>query len=476
METAPKRVHFIGIGGVGMSGIARVAHDQGMQVSGSDLRASRYTQQLVDLGIPVAIGHDAANLPSNPDPDVVVVSTAILDNNPEYALARERGIDIWHRAKMLAELGRGKLTLACAGTHGKTTTSSMLASVLSGIGADPSFLIGGIVRAFNTNAHSGTGRYYVVEADESDKSFTYLDPHLVIVTNVEADHLDHYANLEEIEAKFAEFMGSVGSGGTVVVCGEDERLVQLARSSGARVLTYGFGEGFDARIESFEPHGVGSRFSVALPGGERVDASILQNPGRHNALNGAAVLLACWALGEDVHAAAEALGKFAGVRRRFDLVGEAGGITIVDDYGHHPTEAAATIAAAKGLDYARVHVLFQPHRYSRAKLFTEVLHDEFMHAFDQADAVTFMDVYAAGETPVPGISGKTFMNLVAESPNHPSLNYEAHRYDVVPYLLEVLKPGDLLITMGAGDVTAIGPELLEALQTREQERRGAGQA
>ena len=470
-------VHFIGIGGVGMSGIARVAHDQGMRVTGSDLRASRYTQQLVDAGIEVFIGHEQANIPTDPVPDVVVVSTAILDNNPELIAARQAELPIWHRAKMLAQLGRGKKTLACAGTHGKTTTSSMLASTLDAMGADPTFLIGGIVRAYGTNAHSGTGSYYVVEADESDKSFTYLDPYAVVVTNIEADHLDHYNDIDEINQKFAEFMGSASDEGLVVACGEDAVLAGLARACGKRTILYGFdldgsGADFDARIVSWEPRGVGSVFTLCLPDGTMVDGSVAQNPGRHNVLNAAAVLSVLWGIGEDVQAAAKALGGFAGVRRRFDLVGEAAGITIIDDYAHHPTEVAATIAAAKDLDYRAVHVLFQPHRYSRVGLFTEVLHDEFMHCFDAADSVTFMDVYAAGETPVPGVSGKTFLNVILSNPDHPEAVYVPRRVDVVDEMLAIAQPGDMIITMGAGDVTSVGPELLAALQAREGQDGG----
>ncbi|MDM8288822.1 UDP-N-acetylmuramate--L-alanine ligase [Slackia piriformis] len=462
-EQTIRSVHFIGIGGVGMSGIARVAHDQGMVVSGSDLRDSRYTQQLREQGITVFVGHSADNIP-DPAPDVVVVSTAILDNNPEFAAAKERGIPIWHRAKMLAALSVGKRTLAVAGTHGKTTSSSMLASTLDALGLDPTFLIGGIVRSYQTNAHSGTGEYYVVEADESDKSFTYLDPAAVMVTNIEADHLDHYADLQEIYAKFAEFIGSARDGGPIVVCGEDEALVDVARSTGRSILTYGFSEGCDARIEEYRPHGVGSTFALVLPDGQRVEGSIKQNPGKHNVLNGAGVLTLCWALGIPAQEAAAKLAEFAGVKRRFDLVGETGGVTVVDDYAHHPTEIAATIKAARELDFERVIVLFQPHRYSRVKLFTEVLRDEFACAFDEADELVFGDVYPAGEAPVPGVSGKTFLDVVLAHEGHPPATYVHRRLDLVPQLVSMVKPGDLLITMGAGDVTAVGPQVVAALQ------------
>lgn len=461
--------HFIGIGGVGMSGIARVAFDQGMRVSGSDLKESRYIKQLRASGIDVHIGHNPANIPgreSADGPDVVVVSTAILDNNPELIAAQERGLPVWHRAQMLARLGCDLETLAVAGTHGKTTTSSMLASVLDAMGDDPTFLIGGIVRSYGTNAHSGGGPHYVVEADESDKSFTYLSPRAVLVTNIEADHLDHYRDLDEIYEKFGAFIGSVPEdGGVVVVCGEDEMLVRVARMTGRRVLTYGFGRDCDIGIISSTPRGVGSDFAVLLPDGREVAGHIKQNPGRHNVLNAVGVIALVDALGMSAEAAAAALGDFAGVRRRFDLVGEVAGVTVVDDYAHHPTEIAATIAAASEMGYRHVQVLFQPHRYSRAPLFTEVLKDEFGSAFDAADSVTFMDVYPAGEAPVPGVSGKTFLNVVLDHAGHPEAAYVPRRIDTVPYLMSKVGPGDLVLTMGAGDVTAIGPQLIEALST-----------
>lgn len=465
------KVHFIGIGGVGMSGIARVAKEKGMEVSGSDLRESRYTQQLREAGVKIFIGQSASNL-EGLDPDVVVVSTAILENNAEFIEAKKRNLPIWHRAKMLAALGVGHDTLAVAGTHGKTTTSSMLASTLDAMGFDPTFLIGGIVRAYGSNAHCGKGEYYVVEADESDKSFTYLDPTSVLVTNIEADHLDHYSGLDEIYQLFGDFMGSVHEDGCCVVCGEDAGLVETAKKTGKKVLTYGFSEGCDTVVSQYETHGVSISFTVTLPDDTALPCSIKQNPGRHNALNAAGVLTLLMTRGVDMQKAAEALSEFMGVRRRFDLVGEADGVTILDDYAHHPTEIAATIAAAKELDFKRVCVVFQPHRYSRIRLFTEVLKDEFGKAFDQADMVTFLDVYPAGETPVPGVTGRTFMQPIYDNPNRPAdLNYVDRRMQVVPFLTKTLQPGDLVITMGAGDVTSVGPDLLAALQEREKSRK-----
>ena len=465
-------VHFIGIGGVGMSGIARVAHDQGMRVTGSDMKESRYTKQLKEAGVEVFIGqHSPENIPGtgkDDGPDVVVVTTAVLDNNPELIAAKERGLTIWHRAQMLARLGAGLQTVAVAGTHGKTTTSSMVASALDAMGVDPTFLIGGIVRAYGSNAHSGTGSYYVVEADESDKSFRHLSPAAVLVTNIEADHLDHYKDLAEIEEKFTAFIASVAEGGPIVVCGEDPLLVEVAKRSGREFLTYGFEDaapgGFDISIVEYEPHGISSNFAVKLPDGQVVESCVPQNPGRHNVLNAAGAIGLIYAMGLSAAEAAEAMRSFGGVKRRFDLVGEVDGITVVDDYAHHPTEIAATIKAASQLGYSHVHVLFQPHRYSRASLFCDVLHDEFGSAFDAADTVTFMDVFSAGEAPVPGISGKTFLQVVLDHEGHPPTEYLARRIDVVPYLVELAMPGDLVITMGAGDVTAIGGQLVDALE------------
>lgn len=459
-------LYFIGIGGVGMSGIARVAHNQGLNVSGSDLKSSRFTKQLEEAGIEVLYGQDAKNLPDG-EP-TVVVSTAILDDNPEFIEAKARGLNIVHRAQMLAHLGRNLETLAVAGTHGKTTTSSMLASVLESMGESPTFLVGGIVREYASNAHSGSGKYYVVEADESDKSFTHLSPSAMIVTNVEPDHLDHYKDLNEIYNVFGRFISLLPQGAPCVVCAEDAMLVKIAHESADNVVTYGFSEDCDLQITDIRPHGVSTDFTVRTKDGRTVESSIKQNPGVHNVLNGSAVLALVDAIGLDICQAAAALSDFTGVRRRFDLVGEAAGVTVVDDYAHHPTEIAATIKASKSLDFERVHVVFQPHRYSRAALFTEILKDEFASAFDKADTITFMDVYPAGETPIPGINGKTFLNVVLEHEGHPEAFYIPRRVDVAPQIADMVHPGDMVITMGAGDVTEIGRLIIDNVQEKQQ--------
>lgn len=463
MTATAKRVHFIGVGGVGMSGIARVAFDLGYAVSGSDMNGSRYTEQLEEAGIPVHIGHAAENVPD--DCDIVVASTAIPQNNPEIMRAYELGVDVWQRARMLAELGLGKKTLAAAGTHGKTTTSSMLATVVDALGLSPTFVVGGIVDAYQSNAASGSGEYYVVEADESDGSFLNLSPYVALVTNVEADHLDHYTGgIDEIRDTFARFMSSVPEEGAVVACGDDPALSRLARSTGRRVLTYGFSPECDVRVEEYRTEGVASLFTVVFPDGRAARCRLPKSPGRHNALNAAGVLGVVYAAGEDAVAAAEGLAAYSGVRRRFDLIGETAGVTVVDDYAHHPTEIKATLAAASDLDFSRIVALFQPHRYSR----TESLAEEFGSAFFAADAVVVMDVYAAGEAPIPGVSGKLVSNAIEESGFAGQVSYVPDKGAAVTAVADIVKPGDLVLTMGAGDVTTFGRKILDELSARRE--------
>ena len=456
--------HFIGVGGAGMSGLARVLHDRGAVVTGSDLKASRYARALEEAGVKIFIGHDAANLGN---PGVVVISSAIPDSNPELVEARRREIPVWPRAKMLAELAGEDRTLAVAGTHGKTTTSSMLASVLDTLGHDPTFLIGGELNDMGANARCGSGGYYVVEADESDGSFLHLDPHLALVTNVEADHLDHYGTFEAIVETFGTFIERTDPAGTVVACADDPRLVALARErSRARVVTYGRADDADVRYRIEERQGLGHRFSVVLPDGRSIDAQI-GVPGEHNVLNATGVLAALWALGLDVSAGGAALSRFTGVRRRFDRVGEVGGVLVVDDYAHHPTEVRATLAAARDAGFGSVWVVFQPHRYTR----TQALGGDFGAAFGDADHVILMDVYSAGETPIPGVSGKSVLDALLLSAPRAQVAYFPHRADVHDYVADRVGRGDLVMTMGAGDVTTIGGELVRALETRQQGSR-----
>lgn len=454
-----ERVHFIGIGGAGMSGIALVLHQRGYAVTGSDLKASRYTRPLVKEGIEIVLGHEAATI-DRVMPQVVVISTAIPETNPELVRARELGIEVWHRAKMLSYLSKGAVTIACAGTHGKTTTSSLAATMLERLGQKPTFLIGGIIDGYETNGYSGEGPHFVAEADESDGSFLHLDPNIVIVTNIEADHLDHYGTLENIEKTFCELMSLVPQDGWLIVCGENPRVPELARSCGKQMLTYGFGEDNDVVCVRKDVPGTNA-FDVRLPDGSTQCVRLDHNPGAHNCLNATAVLALAHVLGLPAQESAEAISSFAGVHRRFEFVGEANGVRVIDDYGHHPTEIAATLGAAAGLGYGKVHVVFQPHRYSR----TQALADEFAPAFDQADELVVMDVFSAGETPIPGVSGKTVAKSVAERGVCPQALYIPNRHEIAGHLAQSVRPGDLVITMGAGDVTMLGPIVLEAIES-----------
>lgn len=448
------RVHFIGIGGSGMSGLALVAHERGIKVSGSDLKESRYMRSLLRAGVPVTVGHDPANV-ADPSIAVVVVSTAIPKTNPEYQAAIDAGFEIWPRARMLAYLSQGSYTLAVAGTHGKTTTSALLATSLDRLGADPTFLIGGVVDSFDSTAHPGTGEHFVVEADESDGSFTWLDPSLAIITNIEADHLDHYPDFAAIQAAFSSFLEKLIPGGTAIVWSDDPDLVELADRSGRTVYTYGTN---DAAMLRVEPDGVRD-FELVFSDGERCSLHLDSSPGIHNMLNAAAVMAALDVLGFDRQRAAKAVSSFSGVRRRFDHIGEACGITVIDDYGHHPTELAATLEAASKLGYRKVHVLFQPHRYTR----TQALLTEFASAFDHADTVSFMDIYSAGEEPIPGVNGETLVEEVLKHNPSAQVRLIKHRIDVPREMCAIAQAGDLIITMGAGDITVLAPLILEAL-------------
>ena len=462
--------HFIGIGGAGMSGIALVLHERGRKVTGSDLKESLYVRKLEAAGIDVRVGHVASTI-DEIMPDVVVISSAIPETNPELMRARELNIPVWPRARMLSALSEDAITVAVAGTHGKTTTSSMVATMLDKMGLDPSFLIGGVVEGYDTNGRNGQGGYFVAEADESDGSFLYLDPDVVVVTNVEEDHLDHYGTLEKIEETFCEFMGLVGEDGTVIINGDVPHYRELAHSTGRRVVTYGFDDTNDYVCRLTATEGIAMRLEVSVPEKGVVSVCIKSNPGRHNVANACASIAVADVLGLDVHAAAAALSEFKGARRRFTRVGEACGIMVVDDYGHHPTEIAATLGTASKLDFKRVVCVFQPHRYSR----TQALHAQFAHAFDNASVLYVMDVFPAGETPIPGISGKTVAGEVVRGGNVDKVSYVANRRALIEALVDELEPGDLVITQGAGDVTLMGPALLQALSEREGDQDGTTQ-
>ena len=447
-----------------MSGIAKVLHERGCRVTGSDLKSSNYVRALENIGIQVTTPHNAAVI-DQVAPEVVVISSAIPETNEELVRARELGIPVWPRAKMLAYLGVGATTVAIAGTHGKTTTSSMVASMLDHMGMDPSFLIGGIVEEYKTNGRNGSGGCFVCEADESDGSFLYLDPRVEVITNIEADHLDHYGTLENIEKTFCEFMNLVGDG-TVIIFGDVPHYAELARSTGRKVLTYGFNEGNDYVCIPNNANSVGleNRCIVRTPSGAEVNVLLKVNPGGHNLLNATASIAVAEVLGCDAAKAAEALSCFQGAHRRFTHVGDVAGITVVDDYGHHPTEIEATLRAASSLTFNRIVTVFQPHRYTR----TQNLMDNFAQAFDQADLVIVTNVFSAGETPIPGVSGRVLASRIAELGNVEVVSIE-RRKDVISYLCDHCLPGDLIITQGAGDVTSIGPDFIAAEREREEQ-------
>lgn len=451
------RVHLIGIGGAGMSGIARILLARGAEVSGSDARESATVLALRTLGARVVVGHDAAHLP--PAPATVVVSSAIRETNPELAAARARGLPVAHRAQALAALTRGRRLAAVTGTAGKTSTTSMLTVALQHCGLDPSFAIGGDLTASGSGAHEGSGPLFVVEADESDASFLAFSPEVAIVTNVEADHLDHYGTPAAYEAAFVEFLGRIIPGGTLVTCADDAgagALAGAAQERGIRVLRYGRADGATARLLDFRPDGAGARLTLELDGEQH--RLRLPVPGEHMAGNALAALLAGRALGAPVEGLLAGLAAFDGVRRRFEFRGRANGVAVYDDYAHHPTKVAAQLRAARDVaGRGRVVVAFQPHLYSRTRDFAR----EFGAALGLADEAVVLDVYGAREDPEPGVSGALVARHVTLPPEY--VHYVPRWADVPAAVAAVARPGDLVITMGAGDVTVLAPEILREL-------------
>jgi len=451
-------VHFIGIGGAGMSGIARILLARGVPVSGSDRRDTPTLLALRALGARVELGHDAANLG---DADTVVVSTAIRPDNPELAAARERGLRVLPRAVALAAVMAGRRSVAVAGTHGKTSTTSMLTVAVQACGADPSFAIGGNLNESGSNAHAGQGDVFVAEADESDSSFLVLAPFAGIVTNVEADHLDNYGDLAAVEAAFDRFLTTIDPEGFVVLCLDDPGAARLADvPTKARVRTYGTAPEADLRLVDVDVAGDGTSYTAVLDGTELGRVRI-RVPGEHMARNSAAALLAGLELGLPAEGLIEGLGRFGGVHRRFELKGVVGGVRVYDDYAHHPTEVRAQLAAARAVaGDGRLVVAFQPHLYSRTREFA----DGFGDALGLADEVVVMDVYGAREDPVPGVTGA----LVAAAVPLPSAQvvFEPSWSAVAGHLADRARPGDVVLTCGAGDVTMIGPEVLARLEGR----------
>jgi UDP-N-acetylmuramate--alanine ligase len=463
-----RRVHFVGIGGVGMSGIAEVLCNLGYSVSGSDRADNATTRRLAELGARIDRGHDAANVA---EADVLVVSSAIRPDNPELVAARARRIPVVPRAEMLGELMRFRRGIAVAGTHGKTTTTSLTASVLAEAGLDPTFVIGGQLIAAGANARLGTGEYLVAEADESDGSFLLLSPVIAIVTNIDADHLENYGgDFERVKKAFADFLHRLPFYGVAVLCVDDEEVAALARETPRRVLTCGIDVAADLRASDLRQHGSATEFLLHLPDGGAVVQVRLNLPGRHNVLNALAACAVGWQLGVPADAMQRALAKFQGVGRRFQLRGELaldqGTALLVDDYGHHPRELAAVFSAAReGWPERRLVVAFQPHRYSR----TRDLLDDFANVLAETDVLVLTEVYPAGEAPIANADGRALARAVRARGKVDPVLIE-HPRDLRDALPPLLQDGDLLLLLGAGDIGAAANELSASGHLRMETR------
>jgi len=446
-----KQVHFIGIGGSGMSGLARIAISHGIKVSGSDASDSSVLDALRALGATIFIGHDAKNIAGA---DLIVYSNAIKSQNPERAAAVNSGKPEITRASALAILMSESTSIAIAGTHGKTTTSSMATVALQSAGVDPSFAIGGVLKSSGSNAHRGSGKYFIAEADESDGSFVAYHPHAAIITNVEWDHVDHFESEAEVFKAFDDFVQTIS--GFLVFCADDNGAKQVAAKAKVKTISYGKSEGAALKVDQINLSANGSTARV-LWNGAKIGTLELSVPGEHNVLNAAAVLAIGLELGLPATALLDGLVKFHGAGRRFELKGSVGGVRVIDDYGHHPTEIKVTLAAAKRYcGSGKVIVIFQPHRYSRTRAFTK----EFAEALSVADSLWLLEVYAASETPISGVSSSNIAKLI------PHAHFEPNFLAVTEAVAAIASPGDVIMTLGAGDVSALGPLILEELQKR----------
>lgn len=450
-----KKIHFVGIGGIGMSGIAELLLNQGYGVSGSDLRESDTTQRLSKLGGEISIGHREENIEGA---DVVVTSTAVKNDNPEVVAAHRQHIAVIPRAEMLAELMRMKYGIAIAGTHGKTTTTSMMAMVLTHAGVDPTAVIGGKLDAFGSNAKLGRGKFLVAEADESDGSFMHLSPTIAVVTNIDADHLDFYSGLDEIKEIFVDFINKVPFYGRAVLCLDDPQIQEIIPKVKKRYLTYGLSSQADFHATEIM-HQEGLTSFLAHFQGEELGRITFRMPGRHNVLNSLAVVAVAMELGVPFQTIVSGFSEFGGLQRRFQVRHEIDDVMIVDDYGHHPAEIKATLAAAKSGWKKRVIAVFQPHRYSR----TESLYDDFLTAFYQADLLVVSDIYAAGEEPIEGIDSARLVEGIREH-GHRDVIYRGTLEATADYLADTVNAGDLVITLGAGNVNQVCDLLADRLK------------
>jgi UDP-N-acetylmuramate--alanine ligase len=460
------RVHFVGIGGAGMSGLARLLIDRGVVVSGSDMRDSGRLETLRAQGATVFIGHDAAHVDA--DIDALIDTPIIPDDNPEVVAARSLGISVLTRSEALALVMADRRVIGVGGTHGKTTTTSMITVALQHCGADPSFAIGSEVNDLGSNAHTGGGDLFVVEADESDGAFLHMSPVAVVVTNVEPDHLNYWGDFANLESAFDDFVDLVvANDGFAVVCLDHPGSAELAARAvarGTRVVTYGTSPECDFRIEILGSEKAGYRFDV-IHRGVRLGDIVLKVPGRHNALNATAALATCMGLGFNTNDVRAGLSAFSGTRRRFEFRGEVGGIRVYDDYAHHPTELDATLTAAREfVGEGRLVVAFQAHHYYRTAMFSK----EFGEALGIADEVVVLEVFAPGEEPIPGASGQAMAANVPLPPGQ--VVFEPSWSRVAEHLADRARPGDLVMTLGAGDISLLGPEVLSLLRDRQEAR------
>ncbi len=457
-----QRIHFVGIGGIGMSGIAEVLLNLGFTVSGSDPRASAVTARLITLGASISGEHRAENVIGA---EVVIISSAIRRDNPEVIAAHEHHIPVIQRAEMLAELMRLKYGIAIAGMHGKTTTTSMVAAVLAAGGLDPTVVVGGRVDAMGSNARLGKSQYLVAEADESDRSFLKLSPILSVVTNIDQEHMDCYHDMDDVERTFLQFMNAVPFYGMVVACNDNDDLRRLLAGVQRRAVTYGVRDDSDFHISHMHCGPIKDSASLSYfrvnYRGDDLGEFRLRVPGAHNVSNATAAIAVGIGLDVPVEDIRRGLADFNGVDRRFQLMGNSGGVTVIDDYGHHPTEILATLAAARQCGFEKVHVIFQPHRYTRTRL----LLDEFATAFRDADSVLVLDIYPASEPPIPGITGEMLANRITEAGGQEAL-YVSSFAEAADVATSAAKPGDMILTLGAGSISQLGPRVLEELEAR----------
>lgn len=452
MRRKVKRIYFVGIGGIGMSGIAEVLLNLGYTISGSDLSRSDITERLTSLGANISYSHDAANLGNV---DVVVTSTAIRPDNPEVVEAHKRNIPVIPRAEMLAELLKMKISVAVSGTHGKTTTTSMVSTVLAHGGLDPTMVIGGKLASIGSNARLGDGDVIVAEADESDKSFLKLCPYIAVITNIELEHLDHFSGIDEIKEAFVEFANLVPFYGVTILCLDDDNVKEILPRIKRRFITYGLSEDADYRAADISFEGSGSRFSLFYKNNFLGFIS-LNVPGSYNVCNALAAIAVARELEMEFSAIFDGIGSFSGVQRRLEIKGERRGVTVVDDYGHHPTEITATLKAARQVwTGRRIIVVFQPHRYTR----TRGLFNEFLGAFDDADVLIVTDIYAASEQPIEGVTAENLYRGIVDR-GHAHATYLSRFEDIVAHLSEITKPGDVVMTVGAGTVWKIGEQFI----------------